>query len=162
MSDVSGGSAGTTGARAVVSRNQTNDSSWVFAQVLTLGLQMHSSFDSETNYPNMAQHFSKGDGKLYVWPYVVVEDRDGIRGRISRIHNAGWSTSNGAVSAQYSGAMHSGIVDGTEISYGGLTYRAMRPIQASSNNSGALALSGVFAYRNNDFSPLVAIPISEP
>jgi hypothetical protein len=161
MGDINGGTTG-TGSRAVVSRNQADDTSWVFAQILTLTHHTHHSFDSDGAYPNMAQHYSKGDGKLYVWPYVVVEDRDGIRGRISRIHNAGWSASNGAVQAQYSGAMHSGIVDGTEISYGGITYRAMKPIQASANASGGLALSQVYAYRNNDYSPLVAVPISEP
>jgi hypothetical protein len=37
------------------------------------------------------QPYSALDDKVYLWPYLVVENRDGLRGRLADVFFAGWS-----------------------------------------------------------------------
>jgi hypothetical protein len=71
---------------AWVSRNRANTSSWVPARIATLC--MPTSGNQSPPWYN-AQRLAQGDGNTYLWPWVVIEDGAGLRGRINKCFFAG-------------------------------------------------------------------------
>lgn len=153
-----------SGRKAVVSRNQGDQDSWVPATLLTLCVPSVplSTNDVDGLYHNSWQQFSKGDGKVYLSPWVVAEDKDGMRGRIGQMFFTGWNWVN-TVSPDGWSPIGFQFSEGARVSYGGTTYIVQKPISTNvTTNAGALALGALQAYRTNDFSPLIAVPYSTP
>ena len=148
-----------SGERAMISRNQGDTTSWVPATLLTLNVATPMSAPYvNTNYQNNEQRIAKGDGKTYLWPFVVVEDQDGLRGRLASFHNGGYSGYSNANVDGYQPTV--GLAANSEISYGGTTYRLLRPIMGSSSSYGEAAFSSAQAYRNSDECLLIAVPVA--
>jgi hypothetical protein len=105
----------------MVSRSADNLRSWVTARPMILG------------YPNAAQspyfynrvNKSMIDGKDYLSPYVLFEEVDGIRGRLAKFFNAGWTY--GARTGDAS------PVPGTTLDYGGEGYKLLVPHRGANN-----------------------------
>jgi hypothetical protein len=148
-----------SGERAMISRNQGNTASWVPATLLTLNVAtpMNGTYIN-SNYQNNEQRVAKGDGKTYLWPFVVVEDQDGLRGRLASFHNGGYS---GYGSNNVDGYQPTvGLAPNSDVSYGGTTYRLLRPVMGSSYSYGHAAFSSGQAYRNSDECLLIAVPVA--
>jgi|SRR5215467_2542865 len=68
-----------------VSRNRANTSSWVPARMGTLTIP-----NAQTNAPWFsANRIAAGDSNTYLWPYVVIEEAAGLRGRLAKAFFAG-------------------------------------------------------------------------
>lgn len=137
-----------------VSRNQGNNSSWVQGRLLSM--QTVIAPQVSTNMNGYNQLFAKGDGNTYLWPYVVVEGQDGLRGRLNQIFFVGFP--------------HVPLVPiagegpptlGETVTYSSNSYRivAANKGAASSNDN----WSPLGAVSNNTstymYAPLIAVPI---
>lgn len=71
-----------------VSRNQANSSSWVSARLLTLTQPRVGSSSGDLGWSSVPLR-ATGDSKTYMWPYVVVEETDGPRGRVAKVFHLG-------------------------------------------------------------------------
>lgn len=142
-----------------VSRDQTNTLSWVKAYVYSLTRPAH--FNSIGVHYNVTQPLSRGDSKIYVWPFVVVEVVDGLRGRLNKIHYVGM---NGGPAGPDDG---SPPFAGTRVTYSseGYIYTAI----TRGYNGGSYANGLSFSFQANSFatttgpsdtgnSTIVAIP----
>lgn len=138
-----------------VSRNQNNNASWVQGYLLTL-----SGPPRIANQPYMVnpQPLSYGDNKYYVWPYVVVEVTNGLRGRASSFFFAGntYAATGGEVAPTpgtrltYSGAGYT-LHDGSRT---GVSYDNANAFYFTYRQNGGWA-SGTLTYGN---STAIAIP----
>lgn len=64
--------------RGEVSRNVGNTLSWTMCRFPTVTMP-HFASNAATNFDS----YSAVDNKTYVWPYLVVEEGDGLRGRLA-------------------------------------------------------------------------------
>lgn len=69
---------------ASVSRNAANTSSWVSARVATL-----SYLDAGTTDVFGVKRECSIDGNTYMFPFVVIQDTEGVRGRLNNLFYAG-------------------------------------------------------------------------
>ncbi|HEY1292925.1 MAG TPA: hypothetical protein VGJ60_07600 [Chloroflexota bacterium] len=74
-----------------VSRNRADTASWVTAKLATLSMPNGGS-QAGAAWLN-PQRACLVDGNNYLWPYVVIEDAAGIRGRIGKCFSAGFAMS---------------------------------------------------------------------
>lgn len=72
---------------AYVSRNIATTSTWAAARLLTLAVPKRGN--SNTLIFSNVQRASAGDSKTYLWPWVIVESVDGLRGRMAKCFFAG-------------------------------------------------------------------------
>lgn len=148
-------SSSTTSLLASVSRNQANNASWVPARLLSLqvpsGSVTNNSSDSRVN----AVQRSASDGATYLWPYVVVENVAGLRGRLTKCHFAGFNIDGVDSVADPVPAVFS------RLSYGGDTYTLVAPTKpASAAGSYAYLAFGHTGDVVNSASPIIAVPSS--
>jgi hypothetical protein len=138
----------TNNHQAYVSRNYLNTQSWVTARLLTM------SFGGA--YINW-QFKAAIDGNYYVFPYLVMEDQDGLRGRLNNVYFAGWGQPNSL-------AVDLPPNVGSRISYGGQTLKLLRPFKGDGSNNGgqdtwnALGMASNASTSNVNHSPVVAVP----
>ena len=139
-----------------VSRNQGNNASWVQARLMSLQPILAPQYSiATTGYVTQA---AKGDGNYYVWPFVVVEGVDGLRGRLNEIFFSGFAVFGGAPSLAGEGSPTLGAV----ITYSGNSYKL---VAATKGLPGAWTTSNPLGLVNNSISggvmynPLIAVPI---
>jgi hypothetical protein len=123
---------------AMVSRNIADDTSWVPATIATV--QPLQNVDV-TSAPQRMQHFAVGDGNTYLFPYVVIENQDGIRGRLNNAYYAGLSRGQNA-------AEGSGLSEGDIVTYGGNDFVIKRNVKGINVSSSA------------SYSPFGSVPVS--
>jgi hypothetical protein len=95
-----------------VSRDQGNTQSWVPATALTLARP--NNYASTPYGTSTPQPVAKGDGKYYLWPYVIVETADGLRGRLAKVFYAG--NPFVVIGSEVT------VTPGTKVTYGGEKY----------------------------------------
>lgn len=132
---------------AYVSRNMGDSRSWNPAILLTV-----SSLVSGNGYRGF-QSLAAGDGNIYLWPWLVTEQADGLRGRLADIFFAGFTTG----SSFNQNPMAASLAPGMEITYDSKTYKlfdiAKNTSDSAQNYSPAwLVASSVFNER-----PLLAV-----
>jgi hypothetical protein len=131
-----------------VSRNQGDTSSWVTAQLLSL-----TQVDYMLDWGGQYQPLAKGDGNRYLFPYVVVENQDGIRGRLKSIFYGGLNFSLG-----YTG----GFSQGEVVNYSSADYKLVAPYKtdggSNDRSGGAFGTADNYGTLTFDRSPLVAVP----
>lgn len=133
-----------------VSRNQGNNASWVPANAISL--QIPTSANQSVFPMNSVNPLAAGDGKLYMWPYVIVEQADGLRGRINKAFMCGVTTSSAGEAAP---ALYS------KRTYGGDTYILLNPIKAANTSNWSNSGFGAHAWNSTATqSSVVAIPFS--
>lgn len=130
-----------------LSRNFVNTASWSVAKLLTLDFPTCSS--SETI---QVTRQASGDGKYYLFPYVVIGDESGLRGRLSSFFFAGYNFSDTPEIAV--------PPVGSKVTYGGQTYRLLAVSKGDGTSAtwaqfGAAANSSVSTYYK---TPVVAVP----
>lgn len=137
-----------------VSRNQGNTLSWVPANAMSLQVPIaRDNLGSIPTVVNSVQPLAAGDGKLYMWPYVLVEQTDGIRGRINKAFFCGMSVQNNgeATPAIYS-----------RRTFAGDTYILLNPARNASFTDAATTGFGLSGSNTTPAavtqSPIVAIP----
>lgn len=135
--------------RTEVSRNAGNTSSWKWARLATLTLP-HFASGVATSPPN----YCAIDGKTYLWPYVVIEEDDGLRGRLALFHFVGiTTTSYGIDTAARVGEL---------ITYDGVVYKTLALHKGDTTNvaGGGLGYySGIAA--SSHLSIVAAIPYAD-
>ena len=131
--------------RVHVSVNRANILAWVSGKIFTLSVP---GYDAGPANHSKWQPFAAGDGYTYLFPWVVVEDIDGIRGRLSDLYYGGVDKAQSDSVA--------GFTAGQVLGYRGGTYKLLRPMR----NDGVQAQGGSFGYYaasgGRDQSPLVA------
>jgi hypothetical protein len=135
-----------------VSRDQGNSESWVPASIGTVHPIM--STEQSTYAAHLFQHVAKGDGKTYLFPYVVIETADGLRGRLNNVYWAGWSKANAS-----SGAEAPGLAEGNIVTYSSADYlirKFTRSIPVSSSQTVG-PFGGVPQSSSFEYAPLIAI-----
>lgn len=135
-----------------VSRNQGNNSSWVPGRLLSL-----TQPTSISSNPTVvaAQAFAKGDGNTYLWPYVVVEGLDGLRGRLNMVFYAGY------VGLPTNTIVGESTLPGGEIvTYNGNTYKIL-VAQKTNSSTGAVSYNsfGVTSSSSYVYNPQIAVAI---
>lgn len=117
-----------------VSRNQGNSTSWVMAHLATL--QSPGATSVQGSAPlymtSGLQRAAVGDSKTYVFPYIIFEDIDGLRGRISKAFHAGYNLTP-------AGPSTTDIIPPvmSRVSYGGDTYILLSTDRGRGGVSGA-------------------------
>lgn len=106
-----------------VSRGQGNAASWVPARLHTLCQPDLFTTLNQMGY----QPEALGDGKYYVFPYVVIEETDGLRGRLSDFFFGGFN--DGVLTADVYPAV------GRRITYNSKTYKLLQ-VNKSEGTSG--------------------------
>lgn len=145
-----------TSVLANVSRNQAGSSSWVAARLLSMQQPAATSTQVYTEINAVTRLAS--DGSKYLFPYVVVEDTAGLRGRIAKLHFAGFNTDG----------TNSSITDPIpspfeKISYGGDTYILVTPTKAITTSNGVYQAFGVAGSATSiTTAPVIAVPYSTP
>lgn len=110
-------------AFAYTSRNMGDNRSWNPAILLSVcGVSMNTSYRG-------SQPLAAGDGNIYLWPWIVVEQADGLRGRLADIFFGGFS--GGGLSNN--NPMVGALAPGMEITYDSKTYKLF---DAAKNISG--------------------------
>lgn len=142
-----------TGASAAdvlchVSRNHENTSSWVPARLATL--QPALGGVPPGGAPFGLTRRSVGDGKDYLWPYVVVETGGGLRGRLKQFHYAGITVGS---------ANDPTYPVGERYTFESVNYIGLSPFRAVSGSTWS-----AFGATDNSAavhrSPIVAVPLS--
>jgi hypothetical protein len=151
-------SNGLGGKYVRISKNAAATQVWVPASLATLGVPTSSNTEADASYVEQLQRVSKGDGKTYLFPYVVFELQDGLRGRLSSFHDGGPSYPMTANLEGFSAVLP--LAEGTEVSYGGVTYRVIKPIMSSTSSTGMHGFGNRYAFRNSDHCQLIAIPVA--
>jgi hypothetical protein len=137
-----------------VGRNQANSSSWVQAKLATLCFPACDLTSSTVSWLS-ANHLAS-DGNTYLWPYVVIEDTAGMRGRVSKCFflggNGGIAGSDGfdnftPTFAKYTIGSETFIAIPPQRGGALITPNVTRTAFGSSNNSTAA-----------DMGPLIAVP----
>lgn len=145
------GAQSTNGELIYVSRNAANNASWVNAKLATLA---HPAMQFGTALPwNAAQRTALGDSNTYLWPYVVIEDVAGIRGRLNKAFFAGFNRTGSTITADFPPPLYQRLVYNSE------NFVLLAPHRGTgSANSrsgfGHVLISGA----NYTDSPVVALP----
>lgn len=96
------------------------------------------------------QAYCATDDKVYLFPYLVIENRDGLRGRLNDIYFAGWSSLNYTY--------ESGLAVGQEVTYDSKTFVILPAARGSYTTKNFNAFGSVYNYYpNNAATPLVAV-----
>lgn len=133
-----------------VSRNAAGLTTWPKAKLLTPSFP--SVYGSETVN---ATRSAKADNQVYLFPYVVFEDADGMRGRLSSFFFAGLSHSDSDVTPP---------AIGSKVQYQGSWYKLLAVSKGNgSSSSSSIVNWGQFGAAlntsSNPFrSPIVAVP----
>jgi hypothetical protein len=132
-----------------VSRNRANTSSWVPARLVSLcqpNVNTNAAFVSPIRY-------CQADGNTYIWPYVVIEEVAGLRGRLGKAFLVGWYTQSiGQTAADAPPAVY------TRVTYNAETYIYVQPHRqlggAGIQSRSALGWSNY----SGAPSPIIAVP----
>lgn len=128
-----------------LSRTRTGTEPWSTSRLAMLDVPQMVGF-----YPIQRQ---TANGTTYLSPFVVFEDRDGIRGRLSSFFFGGWNFSD-----QYDSPL---LSVGSKVTYNGSPYRLLGVSKGNGSERGYDAFGGInnssggLQYR----SPVVAVPI---
>ncbi len=100
-----------------VGRNQGNTSSWVTAQLASL--HPPASFANgiaatSPNPPGGVQRLAAGDSKTYMFPYVIFEATDGLRGRISKAFFTGFNDTGSGSTGDLLPSLYSRLTYGSD------------------------------------------------
>lgn len=139
--------SGTTNYFSHVSRNQAATAAWVSARLWAPGPIHMNQAQAIHSYQPIAS-----DGSVVNFPWMVMEDAAGYRGRLTDLHYCGSNQSYGDYLANFG--------PGTDLSYGGNTYRITAPYKANGTN---MQVGGSFGMPANNssgtffVSPLVAV-----
>lgn len=135
-----------------VSRNRANNASWVPARLATL------------TFPNVnivtpwfsQQRATQADGNTYLWPYVVIEDTAGLRGRIAKAFYAGWQEIiDSPTSPDFPPALYGRLVYNSENYILVMPTRAAGSTNFSRSGFGWSTVAGTNALGN---APVIAVP----
>lgn len=133
--------------QVVISRNAANNTSWATGRLGTIAFATAANTDM---YP--LQRNCTIDGNTYLWPYVVVDNNEGPRGRLALLYNAGLTD------VTYPGDYPDPVA--TQVTYAGRTFKlfAINKGDGTNNAWGPLgaATQGTAVRR----SVVVAIPVS--
>ena len=136
-----------------VSRDATNSLSWVPAGLVTLTTPRFSDHTDTGSVSNVQRTAAADSNKVYLSPYVVVDEAAGIRGRLAKAFFAGWNeawTAGDPMVATFS-----------RCTYDSETYIVIPPGRSASSTANCLAFGQVPASTTYlDAGPLVAIPQS--
>jgi hypothetical protein len=108
--------AGNTSQFAYVARDQGNSRSWVPAIIASV------TVPNIAGNATMMQHYAKGDGKQYVFPVLVFEQSDGLRGRLADCFWAGFENGINTITNQ----ALPGLAPDMEFTYDSKTYKVVR------------------------------------
>lgn len=133
-----------------VSANQADDAAWIPATLCTV--QPIMSQEMGSYHAHSLQHVAKGDGKTYLFPYVIVENVDGLRGRLNNVYSAGWNKPN--FSSEGPGLNENDIVTYDSADY--IIKRITRGLNSSSTATYS-PFGDVAASNSNAWEPLIAI-----
>jgi hypothetical protein len=149
-SNSTGSTASAGNTYGMVSRNQANSASWVTTTLCVV--QTPVNHDVGLGQAHTLQHVAKGDGKTYLFPYVVVENTDGLRGRLANMFWAGWSR-------QAIGQEGGGLVEGSTVTYSGADYLIRKFTKALNVSSSATytPFGSVSASAQYGYEPLIAV-----
>lgn len=136
-----------------VSRNAANSASWVPARLGTMTMPKAPTDVSGVQTYSPRRECS-ADGNTYLWPWVVLEDTAGIRGRIAKCFFAGFNKSGGSTDAVPSLYARS--------TYGGETYMLVAPHKSAYISGQSRSGFGYVANGGNPLgqltdSPLIAV-----
>lgn len=143
----------TTDTWVEVSRNAANNASWVPAKIATLS---YFGTGGQT-LGSRLQRTCSIDGNEYLWPYVVIQDGEGLRGRLNNIFNAGWNAYVGAAGGD------TGEPIGDVLTYNSKDY-VLVPVTKGGSTGGTqqyspLGMPGMTTYTSSGYlSAIVAIP----
>lgn len=98
----------------LVGRDQGGTRSWSPATLATV------QAPSTSVNPTLLQHYAKGDSKTYLFPWLVVEHADGLRGRLAEIFSGGW------ISQAPTATSPGGLSPDFEVTYSSKTYKLVR------------------------------------
>jgi hypothetical protein len=133
-----------------VGRDQGATRSWVPGVLASVSTPINNS-----NSMNL-QHYAKGDGKTYVFPYLVIEQADGLRGRLAEVFFAGWE--NGS---QTNNTALPGLSPDMEFTYSTKTYKVVRGYKfPGASNSDAFNQPWALNGNNTSYAtmpPLLAV-----
>lgn len=144
------GANGTNPASYVchVSRNQAANLAWVPARLWTLNPVFMATSVTYHAYQPVAS-----DGNVMLFPFVVMEDVAGYRGRLTDVFYAGSNNSFGDTL--------SNLTIGQDVTYGGNTYRVTAPYKSNGNNNqnsyGPFGIVTNQNASNSVISPLIAV-----
>lgn len=129
-------------------RDAANTVDWPQGRLLTLTNPSNGGAYS-MNYMRQAA----GDGNWYLAPYVVVEDTNGMRGRLAAFHFAGLVNPDG---------LDAGLVAsppiGSKVTYSGQLYKIVTCYKTGSNNALYGAFGGVTNNSNSANNVAIAVP----
>lgn len=133
-----------------VSRNAGNNSSWVQAHLGTV------QFPTNGGQVPQLQLNATADGNFYVFPYIVFEGQNGIRGTLNQLYFAGLPFYSNGIS----GESPSNI--GETVSYSGRTYKIIYANKGLVSNW--QTCNGFGLYDNSvsaaaQYAPLIAVPM---
>lgn len=137
-----------------VSRDSVNGSSWVQAKLATLSWP-------GALWSGQLPKFQRRctiDGNEYLWPYVVIQDGEGLRGRLAKFFYAGFNSYTSTF------AIEPGENIGDVVTYGSTDYKLVAPNKASAASNqesySPLACVSGTSGANSGTSPVVAIPVT--
>lgn len=137
-----------------VSRNQLDTGSNVPARLASLSPPVAPT--SSFNITSALQPVAKGDGNYYLWPYVVVEVTDGIRGRLNMLFFAGFDKT-----AVQTVAPEPNPMAGQVVTYGGNTYRlvcAVKGLRGNASTNNPLGATENSSDATQYAGPIIAVP----
>ncbi len=135
-----------------ISRNQADTASWVSGVLASLSVPSVTSGPAPLGLTAVAS----GDGKTYLWPYVVVEAADGLRGRLADVFFVGWNNGAGLTDPQGQ------LGFGATVSYDGKTYQVQKAWRRFNYDYAIFTLPWAAAPNTNSagqwiYSPLIAV-----
>ena len=132
-----------------ISRNRADTLSWVAARLGSIQPVVNGGSAGSSGMSMGLKRRAAGDGKDYLWPYIVSELTDGLRGRLKHFHYAGPGWANTTTEEVTSA--------GERYTYNAVNYVTTFPYRAAGTN-----VEGAFGSGNNASlivnGPVIAIP----
>lgn len=144
----SNSSSGSNVTNCWVSRNAVNTASWVSAYLgsVCAPISSISAGANRENLPNQAA----ADSNCYLWPYVVVENTAGLRGRLANTFFVCWNVVDGPDPI---------FAPGQKFSYAGGTYIAVTPHKGSLTTAQTSAFGQAITTSGTSYaSAVIAVP----
>lgn len=134
-----------------VGRNVDATRTWDSAYLASVGRVTAQYDSSNIGSGRHLQAYCSTDDKVYLYPYLVVENRDGLRGRLNDIYFAGWSSQNYIY--------ETGLALGQEVSYDSKTFVLVPACRGSYTTLNFNAFGSVYNYYSNGNAntPMVAV-----